>query len=102
MTAKEILKEITASSDKLNEIKENPEQYLSQRLTDLDPEKNKGIFTIVVVFIGIALLLSIAGVMIQAHENETVQNFYVMIASGAIGALAGLVGHRAATSTSDK
>ncbi len=93
MDAKYILKDIQKDPQKKTEFEENPQQFIT-KYAQVDPTKNKTIFITVVIILGAALLMSISGVIWGIKSaDETVDNFFIMIASGATGALAGLIGH---------
>lgn len=88
----ELKNNLMASEELRQKLESNPMLFLSN-IKEKSPMQNKRVFLTVVYMVGAALLISIvlAACMVFTTKEGEVDDFFVMIASAAIGALAGLL-----------
>lgn len=89
---KRLIAEIKSNPEALDKF--NPEQieFLEKIAAQIYPIQDKKIFLNVVKFVGFSLLLSIIlGSIMIFVKDKPVDDFFIMIASVSIGALAGLL-----------
>lgn len=88
------IKELQSSlinSDALRaDFEKDPMTFLNQ-IEQIAPIKIKGVFLTVIYIVGAALLISVILAAIMVFQGKEVDEFFVMIASASIGALAGLL-----------
>jgi len=89
---KNLVVELKADENRLTEFIKDPIKYLEIEEKKSHPILNNKIFMTVVWMVGTALLLSIIfGALSIFIIKEDVNDFFIMIASASIGALAGLL-----------
>ena len=84
-TVKQLSEQLAADPALAQKVAANPAEEIGRLVSG--PPIRPATYTIVVIFLGVALL----GTLVAAGIREEVSEFIVAIGSGALGALAGLL-----------
>lgn len=91
MNVYELTKQVAANSDLKRQLQEDPEETLKTVAAVAPLQSDVAIYRIVVGSLGLVLILTVIGISILSFWGKAIPEQLGMLASGAVGALAGLL-----------